>query len=100
MKMTMIKNLSVAADVKAIIPDVIIKYIWEFALDIDWRNDKRQSFVLETGTLGGRNIQEIYHFNDNGDLIDNRRVYVYGVEPVNCEIEIIDSESFYYMKKL
>jgi len=97
-KMTVIKNLSVSADVKAIISRVLIKYLWELALYEDWRNDEKQSFVLEAGKLGGRDIQDIHHFHDNGNLIASHRIY--GVEPVNCEIEIVDSRTIYQMKKL
>ena len=96
--MTAIKNLYVSADVKTVIPDVMIKYIWELALYGDWQNDERQLFVLEAGELGGRSIQDIYHYHDNGNSIGSRRVY--GVEPVNCRIEIVDSHTVYQMKKL
>lgn len=89
-------NLSVSADIKAILPDIMVDYLWKLALCEDWRNYEKQSFVLEAGKLSGRGIQNIYHVCDDGNSMDKRRVY--GVEPVNCKLQVVSSQGNYQMK--
>jgi len=89
-------SLSVSTDVKAILSDIMVNYLWKLVLCGDWRNYEKQSFVLETGKLSGRSIQKIYHVCDDCNSMDKRRVY--GVEPVNCKLQVVNSQGNYQMK--
>ena len=89
-------SVSVSRDIKALLPDVLIEYLWKLVLCRDLQNREQQTFVLKTGELGGQRIQDIRHVCDNGNLIDTRRVY--GVEPVNCSLQVYPSQEGYRMK--
>ena len=88
--------LSVTADIKAIVPDVLIEYLWKLALNDSSPANEEQLFILETGELNGRKVQDIYHAVDYGDSIDMRRIY--GVEPINCNIQICVSNNGFQMQ--
>lgn len=89
-------NLSVSLDIRAILPDIMVNYLWELALGSDWQRYEKQSFVLEAGELSGRGIQDIYHVGDSGNSIDKRRVY--GVEPINCKLQVVNFQGNYQMQ--
>lgn len=89
-------TLSVSPDIKAILPDVLIEYLWKLVLSENWREYEEQLFILKAGELSGRNIQDIYHICNYGSSIDTRRVY--GVEPVNCKLQILNSQDGYQMQ--
>ena len=89
-------NLSVSADIETILPDVLIEYLWKLALCNNWQDYEQQIFILESGELSGRKTQDIYHVGDYGNSPDTRRVY--GVEPVNCKLQVINSPNGYRMK--
>ncbi len=89
-------TLSVSPDIKAILPDVLIEYLWKLALSESWREYEEQLFILKTGELSGRNIQDIYHVCNYGDSMDTHRVY--GVEPVNCKLQVLNSQNGYQMQ--
>ncbi|MFT4004712.1 MAG: hypothetical protein QM683_03305 [Lacrimispora sp.] len=89
-------NLSVSTGIRAILPDIMVNYLWELALCGDWQKYEKQSFVLEAGELSGRGIQDIYHVCDGTNSMDKRRVY--GVEPVNCRLQVVNSQGSYQMQ--
>ena len=89
-------SISVSTDIQAVLPDIMVKYLLELALREDRQTVEKQLFVLEAGELSGRSVQDIYHFCDNGNLSDRRRVY--GIEPVNCKIQVIKSQNLCQMQ--
>lgn len=89
-------NLSVSTDIRAILPDIMVNYLWQLALCGDWQKYEKQSFVLEAGELSGWSIQDIYHVCDSGNSMDKRRVY--GVDPINCKLQVVNSQGIYQMK--
>lgn len=89
-------NLSVSPDIKAILPEVLIEYLWKLVLREGWQDYEKQLFTLEAGELSGRNIQDIYHICDYSNLIDKHRVY--GVEPINCKLQVLNSKGSYQMR--
>ena len=89
-------NLLVSPDIETILPEVLIEYLWKLVLCENWQNYERQIFILETGELSGRKIQNIYHIGDYDNSTDTRRVY--GVEPVNCKLQVLNSPDGYQMK--
>lgn len=89
-------NWSVSTGIRAILPDIMVNYLWEIALWGDWRNEEKQSFVLEAGKLSGRDIQDIYHVCIGGNSMDKRRVY--GVDPVNCKLQVVNYQGSYQMQ--
>lgn len=89
-------TLSVSPDIKAILPDVLIEYLWKLALSESWKEYEEQLFILKTGELSGQNIQDICHVCNYGDSMDTRRVY--GVEPVNCTLQILNFQNGYQMQ--
>ena len=90
-------TLSVSPNIKAILPDVLIEYLWKLVLSENWKECEEQLFILKAGELSGRNIQDIYHVCNYGSpSIDTRRVY--GVEPVNCKLQILNFQNVYQMQ--
>lgn len=88
-------NSSTSDDVKAILPEPLIEYLWKLALNGDWAAYEKQQFILEAGELSGQKIQDIYHSSSYENLIDTHRIY--GTEPVNCKLEILNFQSSYEM---
>lgn len=90
------KNIfSVSPEVEALLPDALIDYLWKRALCEEWQNHEKQLFLLQSGELGGRKMQDIYHTCYCGNSMDTRRVY--GVEPVNCTLQVFNSQNRYQM---
>lgn len=89
-------SLSVSPEIKAILPDIMVNYLWELVLGSDWQKYEKQFFVLEATKLSGRSIQDIYHVGEGGNLMDRRRVY--GVEPINCKLQIVNFQGNYQMQ--
>ncbi len=88
--------LSVSSDIKAILPEALIEYLWSIALCGDWQKYDRQSVILKAAKLNGRHIQDIYHVCDHDNTTDRRRIY--GIEPVNCNVQILNSNGKYQMQ--
>ncbi len=88
--------LSVSPDVRVTLPETLIEYIWGLALSDDWKYCDRQSVILRAVELNGRKIQDIYHVCDYDNTTDKRRVY--GVEPISCKVEILNSHGRYQMQ--
>ena len=82
-------NTVVSPEVNAILPDVLIEYLWGLALADEYRKCVIQTFTLAQGELGGRGIQNIFH------LDETRRVF--GIDPVSCELYVINSDKNYQM---
>ena len=89
-------NISVSTDIKTVVPDIMVKYLCELALCANLQNNESRLFVLKAGELSGRSIQNIYHFCGNGCLLDRRRVY--GTVPVNCNLQITNSQDTYQIQ--
>lgn len=89
-------RLSVSPDIKALLPEVLIAYLWKLALCEDWQGNEKILLTLKAEELSGRNIQAIYCTCDNGISIDKRRVY--GVPPINCSLQIFYSYGSYQMQ--
>ena len=88
-------NISVSTDILIIMPNIMVKYLWELALCKDWKNNENQLFILKARELSGRSVQDIYHFCDNGNLID--RCQVYGIKPVNSKLQVFNLQNIYQM---
>lgn len=84
-----ITNRVVSPDVSALLPNVMIDYIWTLALPNESCAYGNQIFTLEPVQLGWQNIQEIH-------CLDIRR-RVFGVEPIQCKIRVLKSEDSYQM---
>jgi len=89
-------HLLASSQARALLPDVLIEYLWKHVLNEGWCAFKEQFFVLKPGKLGGRGIQEIYHVCGNDGSTDVRRVY--GVEPVECMLQVLHSQGDYQMQ--
>lgn len=90
-------SLSVSPDIRAILPDIMIDYLWELALNSNWRRYESQTFELEAGELSGHVIQKnVYHTGYGSNPMDKRRVY--GVDPVNCILQVVNSHGNYQMQ--
>lgn len=81
--------LLVSPDVNALIPDVMIDYLWKLALSEEYQEYEEQTFLLKPAELGREMIQVISHENDC------RRVF--GVEPVECELCVFHEMNCYQM---
>ena len=79
-------DLSVSPEIKSILPDVLVEYLWQMALGGNWQQHDQQLFVLESVELCGRKIQDIRHFCDDDIATDKRRIY--GVEPICCRLQV------------
>jgi len=90
------ENLMASPEIKAILPGVLIEYLWKLVLNGKWNAYEKQSFMLQSGKLSGCDIQDIYHTCDNGDSPDIRRVY--GVIPVDCVLQVVHFGSDYQMQ--
>lgn len=90
-----IRNVLVSPEVRALLPDVLIDYLWKLALCENWRGLAEQRFVLEAGELGGRDVQDILHAGGQRTAADTRRVY--GVEPVDCTLLVLRAGSGHRM---
>ncbi len=88
-------NLIVSSNVKKILPDAMIEYLWKLVLHKEWRTSESQSFVLEVGKLSGQNVQDIFHVYNFDSSIEKHRVF--GLEPVNCKLQIWKSQNGYQM---
>ena len=82
-------NLSVAPEVIALLPGVLIAYIWNLARCQDRLEDAVQHFSLVPAELGGRNIQDITYAGD--------RKRVFGIDPVRCKLRIFNANGQYQM---
>ena len=89
-------NLSVSHETAIQLPAIIVNYLWELALSEDYQMYEKQTFLLEAVELGGRSLQDIYHFGDQGNAVDKRRVF--GFEPVTCDLQIINDHGRYQMQ--
>ena len=89
-------NLLTSSEIEALLPGVLIEYLWNLVLNEKLCAYETQSLVLKSGKLSGRDIQDIYHVCDNGNSTDIRRVY--GVEPVNCKLQVLKSKEDYQMQ--
>jgi hypothetical protein len=89
-------DLSVASNIKVILPDILVDYLWKLALENNWQNCEKQSFILEIGKLSGQSIQNIYHVSDGDNSMDKRQVY--GIEPVSCKLQVLNSQGSYQMQ--
>ena len=87
---------SVAPDVTASLPNVLIDYLWQLALCENWKDYEQQLFILQIGELSGRGIQDIYHSCSCGNPLESHRVY--GVAPVNCTLQVLYSDGRYEMR--
>ena len=90
------RSLITSPETKAILPDVLIEYLWKLVLNGKRDACEKQLFMLQSGKLSGRDIQDIYHICDHSNLPDIRRVY--GVKPVNCMLQVIYSGNDYQMQ--
>ena len=90
------RNLMASSETKAILPDVLIEYLWKLVLSGKWNVYEKQSFMLQSGKLSGWEVQDIYHICDNSNAPDIRRVY--GVKPVNCVLQVLHSEFGFKMQ--
>ena len=90
------RDLMVSPEIKAILPDVLIEYLWQLVLNGKWTTSEKQSFMLQPGKLSGRDIQEIYHTCGNRNSQDVRRVY--GVNSMNCVLQVLHSGDDYQMQ--
>lgn len=82
-------NILVSPDVKVLLPDVLIDYLWKLALSDQYLEYAVQTFTLSPGELSGQSTQDIFH------LDTLRRVF--GVEPVSCKLRVVNSEDQYQM---
>ena len=89
-------NLMVLPEIKVIVPDALIEYLWNLVLNGKWYASEKQSFMLQSGKLSGRDIQDIYHTCDNSNSPDIRRVY--GVKPVDCALQVLHFGGDYQMQ--
>ena len=89
-------SLMISPEIKAFLPDVLIEYLWKIVLNGKWKAYEKQSFILQSEKLSGRDVQDIYHMYDNNNSPDIRRVY--GVKPVNCTLQVFDSGGCYKMQ--
>jgi len=89
-------SLSVSPDIRAILPDIMIEYLWGLAFANNWQKCDSQIFELKVGKLGGRNIQNVYHSGYGNNSLERRQVY--GVEPSNCVLQVINSQGCYQMQ--
>jgi len=89
-------NIVMAPEIKAIMPDVLIKYLIELILSESWQKCSKQLLILETEELNGHDIQNIYHIGVEANLRDTRKIF--GVKPINCMLEILNSHGNYQMQ--
>jgi len=82
-------TISVAPDVRVLLPDVLIDYLCGLALSAAYQDREEQTFVLSPAELGGRSIQNIVH------LDEMRRVF--GIEPVSCKLCVRAMDAGYAM---
>lgn len=82
-------QLLVSPNVVALLPDVMIDYLWKLALDDGYREYEEQTFTLEPAKLGGQMIQVISRTDDC------KRVF--GVDPVQCKLRVLHSADCYQM---
>lgn len=82
-------NTSVSSNVRVLLSEALINYLWKLALSDENRQNTGQTFILEPAKLGGREVQDIFHSDDC------RRVF--GVEPVRCKLRILNSNGGYQM---
>ena len=89
-------TLFVPSYIEAYLPDVLIEYLWKLVLCKDWRNYNEQLLILETAKLGGRDVQDIYHVCGNCTASDTHRIF--GIKPVDCQLQILGSPDSYEMQ--
>ena len=87
--------LTVTSDVKTLLLDVLIDYIWNLALGEKCRYCNNQFFTLEQAKLSGSNVQDILHAYDLPRYAEKRRVF--GLKPVNCKLRKKTSGGNYRM---
>jgi hypothetical protein len=88
-------SLSVSSCVRSILPDVLVKYLWQLALSDEFRTCENQTFMLEPRELGGRDVQDIFHSYELSSFGEWRSVF--GITPVKCKLRILNSEDGYQM---
>ena len=69
-------NLLVSAEVRALLPDALIRYLYDLASSGGHCDCDEQTFALSPDELGGRSIQSIVYGGER------RRVF--GFTPVRC----------------
>ena len=78
-------NTSVSSGVSALLPDVLIEYLWKLALSGENWKCLDQTFLLNHCEMGGRHAQEICR------LYETQRIF--GVEPVHCKLHVLSSKN-------
>lgn len=89
-------QFSVSTEVKAILPAVLIEYLWALALCKEYEHSTMQLFQLECGILNYGEIQEVYHTCEANSSVEKHRIY--GVTPVNCNLQVFCSDGMYIMQ--
>jgi len=80
---------TMSAEVKALLPDVLIDYLCNLALSEEYNTRPVQTFALDPAELGGRLIQHVLH---GGTL---RRVF--GFDPISCTLCVLHNTNHYQM---
>jgi len=83
------ENLWVSPDVKSVLPDILIDYLYRLALSCGNSRYKLQTFELDPGRLGGQSIQNILHMD--------KPHRIFGVTPVSCKLCVLNSAGRYEM---
>ncbi len=83
----------VAPEIKAMLPQVLIDYLWGLIQADSDKESKEQTFTLVPGSLGGREIQDILHTCGNSSAWHR----VFGIVPLRCEIQINNDNKSWYM---
>ena len=83
------KKVLESQGVRALLPNVLIEYLWKLVFSGKYCKCRIQTFTLSPGKLGGKGIQEIFH------LDEIRRVF--GFEPVSCKLRVFGCGDDYKM---
>lgn len=86
----------VSPGVKAVVPAVLIEYLWDLAAARSRHNGQTQWFTLQTGMLGGRKLQQIHHLAQKNGAVETHRVF--GTEPVDCVLQVLSVQDGYEMR--
>lgn len=82
-----VRRASVSPEVEALVPHVLIDYLWSLALDEAWARCEKQLFILQAGELGGRAVQDIAHVYDFAVPAEMHRVF--GMEPLDEMLVVV-----------
>lgn len=83
----------ITPEIKAMLPQVLIDYLWGLMQADSYKESKDQTFTLVPGSLSGREIQDILHTCGNSSAWHR----VSGIVPVRCEIQINNDKENWYM---